>query len=240
MQDRDLDLHGAPGPVPAHAVRPDGEPRGGVVVFMEAFGLNEHIRDVTRRFAREGYAAVAPDLYHRADAADRTVAYDDIEQAISFMSSVDDKGILQDTDAALGYLRDELGLADTGIGIVGFCMGGRATFLVAANRALGAAVGFYGAGIGQSRRPGREPLISAAPDLQTPWLGLFGDQDPAIPVEEVREIEAALDQAPVETDVELYAGAGHGFHCDDRDAYHPQAAADGWRRTLDWFARHLD
>jgi carboxymethylenebutenolidase len=125
------------------------------------------------------------------------------------------------------------------IGIVGFCFGGRVTFLVAARRPLGAAVGFYGGGIASKGHLPFDPLIDEATALQTPWLGLFGDADTGIPVDDVEALRAALENAPVATEVVRYPGAEHGFHCDARASYHPEAAKDAWARALAWFDTHL-
>ena len=131
------------------------------------------------------------------------------------------------------------GYADAQIGIVGFCFGGRVSFLVALRRALGAAVGFYGGGIVTGRFPQFPALVDEVASLQTPWLGLFGDQDGSIPVDDVEQLRAALGAAPVDTEIVRYADAGHGFHCDQRADYRADDAADAWRRALDWFATHL-
>ena len=216
---------------------PDGEPRGAVVVIQEAFGVNPHIEDVTRRFADAGYHAVAPDMFHRTGGG--VVAYDDFGPVIEhFIGIGDDDAILADVDATLDYLRG-IGFDDRRIGIVGFCFGGRVSFLVAANRALGAAVGFYGGGLVTARFPQFPALVDHASTLQTPWLGLFGDLDQSIPVEDVEQLRKALSDAPVDTDVVRYADAEHGFHCDARPAYNADAAADAWKRTLAWFDGHL-
>jgi carboxymethylenebutenolidase len=216
---------------------PDGQARGAVVVIQEAFGVNPHIEDVTRRFAAEGYHAVAPDMFHRTGGG--VVAYDDFGPVIEhFIGIGNDDAILTDVDATLGFLRS-VGFDDRRIGIVGFCFGGRVTFLVAANRALGAAAGFYGGGIVTARFPQFPALAGHAPTLQTPWLGLFGDLDESIPADDVEQLRKALIDAPVDTDVIRYADAEHGFHCDARPAYNADAAADAWRRTLAWFAAHL-
>lgn len=215
---------------------PDGEVRGGVIVIQEAFGVNDHIMDVTRRFAGAGYHAVAPHLFHRAGGG--VAPYDDFGKVLPLFEGLTDEGILMDVDAAAAHLRDA-GLRDEQIGIVGFCFGGRVTFLVAAERKLGAAVGFYGGGIVTARFPQFPPLIDRAPRLQTPWLGLFGDQDQSIPVEDVERLRAELTNAPVPTEVVRYEDAEHGFHCEVRPAYHEEAAADAWNRTLHWLAEHL-
>jgi carboxymethylenebutenolidase len=216
---------------------PDGQPLGAVVVIQEAFGVNEHIQDVTRRFAAAGYRAVAPALFHRAGGG--TAPYTDFSKVMPLFKGVTDDAILMDVDAALDHLR-AAGFRDDRIGIVGFCMGGRVTFLVASRRRLGAAVGFYGGAIVTARRPGFAPLIGDTAKLATPWLGLFGDADASIPVEDVETLRAALArEAKVPSLVVRYPEAEHGFHCDVRPSYKEDAAKDAWARTLDWLRRNL-
>ena len=219
-----------------YRAKPDGEARGGVIVIQEAFGVNEHIMDVTRRFADEGYHAVAPHIFHRAGGG--TAPYDDFSKVLPLFAGLDDDKLLDDVDATLAAL-DKHGFPAPRVGIVGFCMGGRVTFLVAARRALGAAVGFYGGGIVTARFPQFPALVGEAADLKTPWLGLFGDEDESIPPADVEQLRTALSAASVDHDVVRYPDAGHGFHCDMRPAFHEDAAGDGWRRTLAWFADHL-
>jgi carboxymethylenebutenolidase len=216
---------------------PDSEPLGAVVVIQEAFGVNSHIEDITRRLAVAGYHAVAPDMFHRTGGA--VVDYGDFGAVIEhFVGIGNDEAIVADVDGALGYLRG-LGFGDRQIGIVGFCFGGRVSFLVAAQRALGAAVGFYGGGIVTARFPQFPALVDRAATLETPWLGLFGDRDESIPPADVEQLRTALASAPLDTEVVRYPDAEHGFNCDARPAYNAEAAADAWSRTLDWFARHL-
>jgi carboxymethylenebutenolidase len=118
-------------------------------------------------------------------------------------------------------------------------MGGSVVVLAAARHALGAAATFYGGGV-TAGRFGIPPLAELAPDLQTPWLGLFGDEDQSIPVDQVEALREAAKKASVPTEVVRYPEAGHAFHCDARDdAYHEASAKDAWRRTLDWFDAHL-
>jgi carboxymethylenebutenolidase len=227
----------ADGPMPMYDVEPEGDARGAVIVIQEAFGVNPHIEDVTRRFAAAGYRAVAPHIFHRSGGGN--LEYDgDMAPIMEHFKALSDDKFLMDVDATLDHLR-AAGWRDDQIGIVGFCMGGRVTFLVASCRALGAAVGFYGGGIVTTHFPQFPALVDRAPSLQTPWLGLFGSADKGIPVADVERLRDELLQAPVDTEVVLYEGADHGFHCDARAAYHPDAAADGYQRTLDWFAEHL-
>ncbi len=236
MAERTETVSTSDGPMELYEATPDGEARGAVIVIQEAFGLNDHIKDVTRRAAAAGYHAVAPAIFHRAGGG--TADYGDFEKVIPLFEGVTDDATLMDVDASIEHLH-EAGFADSAIGIVGFCFGGRATFLVAARRALGAAVGFYGGGIVSKGYLPFEPLIDEVPNLKTPWLGLFGDADAGIPVEDVEQLRESRRSAPVDADVVRYPEAEHGFHCDVRDAYHPEAAADGWRRTLEWFEKHL-
>jgi carboxymethylenebutenolidase len=224
------------GAMDVYEAAPDGEPRGAVIVIQEAFGVNDHIQDVTRRIADAGYLGVAPALFHRAGGG--TAPYDDFSQVMPLFEGISDDGILADVDATVAHLEAQ-GFARSRIGIVGFCFGGRVTFLVALRRQLGAAVGFYGGGIVSASPLGLPALIEEAAALQTPWLGLFGDLDHGIPVVGVEELRVGLAGAAVTADIVRYAEAEHGFHCDARPAYHESSAQDGWRRTLEWFTTHL-
>ena len=162
-----------------------------------------------------------------------------MESVVKLFEGFTDDGVLVDVDATRDHLA-AAGISDDATGIVGFCMGGRVTFLVAARRPLGAAVGFYGGGIVEAGRLPLPALANDIPSMQAPWLGLFGDLDAGIPIDQVERLRAALDaDAPVDHDIVRYPDAGHGFHCDARDAYHPESAADGWARTLGWFDGHL-
>jgi carboxymethylenebutenolidase len=237
MRTGSITLSTSDGPMRLYEAVPDGDAAGGVVVIQEAFGVNDHIEDVTRRFGAAGYHAVAPDLFHRAGG--QTADYGDWDTVMKLFASLQsDDPVLADLAVTLTHLRD-VGFSDARIGVVGFCFGGRVTFLTALEHALGAAVGFYGGGIVTGRFPQFPPLIERVAELRTPWLGLFGDEDASIPVEDVERLRAALSSAPVDTEIVRYPTAGHGFHCDVRDSYDDEAAKDAWRRTLDWFSRYL-
>jgi carboxymethylenebutenolidase len=223
------------GDLALYDAEPEGEARGGVVVIQEAFGVNGHIEDVTRRLAGEGYRAVAPHLFHRT--GDPVIAYGDYDKIMPNFAALSESGLLNDVDAALAYL-DRVGLPASRVGIVGFCMGGTVAFLVSVRRPVGAGVTFYGGGISEGRL-GMASQLELAPSLQAPWLGLYGDKDQGIPVQDVEALRAAVAGAKVETEIVRYAGADHGFHCDARSSYHESSAKDAWRRTLEWFRRHL-
>jgi carboxymethylenebutenolidase len=223
------------GSMDVYEAYPEGEPKGAVIVIQEAFGVNDHIQDVARRFADAGYVAVAPALFHRAGGG--TAPYDDFSQVMPLFEGITDDGILVDVDATIAHLEAQ-GFAPSRIGIVGFCFGGRVTFLTAARRELGAAVTFYGGGIVKAS-PLAGPLIEEAGSLRTPWLGLFGDLDKGITVDDVEQLRGAVVDSTVPTEVVRYPDADHGFHCDARGAYHQESAADAWQRALEWFATHL-
>jgi carboxymethylenebutenolidase len=236
MQTQELKLETADGPMRVYEAVPDGDARAAVIVIQEAFGVNAYIEDVTRRFADAEYHAVAPALFHRSGGG--TADYKDFDKVIEWIGALTDDGMLADVDTTVAYLNEQ-GFDDKQIGIVGFCMGGRVTFLVAARRALGAGIGFYGGGIVTPRFPQLARLVEEAATVRTPWLGLFGDRDDGIPVEDVERLREALTVTTTTTEIVRYADAEHGFHCDRRPAYHPDAATDGWRRTLAWLDTHL-
>jgi len=214
---------------------PGGTARGGIVVVQEAFGVNDHIEDVCRRFAAEGWLAVAPHLFHRS--GDPKLGYTEMAQVMPHMQALTSQGVLADMDAALARLQAE-GIPPARQGVVGFCMGGTVALVTAAERQVGAAVTFYGGGVKEGRF-GFPPLVEEAPKLRAPWLGLYGDLDQGIPVADVEELRAAAAASGQPTEVVRYPEAGHGFHCDQRDSYHAPSAADAWVRTLAWFDRYL-
>jgi carboxymethylenebutenolidase len=223
------------GQLPASIVEPSPPARGAIVVIQEAFGVTDHIRTIAVRLADEGYLAVAPHMFHRS--GDPVLAYGDMA-AVDHQSHLDDHKALSDVDGVLAYLRDR-GWADRQIGVVGFCMGGRIAFLVALERSIGAAVTFYGGGIVTQIYAQFPPLIGRSAELRTSWLGLFGDQDHVISPADVEALREATRPAKVPVDIIRYADAGHGFNCDDRADYRPEAARDAWARTLAWLGARL-
>ena len=227
------------GPMSVFQVIPEGaQDAPALVIAQEAFGVNSHIKAVCRRFAEEGYVAVAPDLYHRSGAM-LTYAYDDPRRRESF-SELTNGGITADIEGALAYLKT-LAEADAGrIGIVGFCVGGFVAFLAACRTDVATAVCFYGGGIVNSREGLKlEPVLREADAIKVPVLCLFGENDTSIPPTEVKAIRIALARQPREHQVIVYPNAGHGFFCDERDAYDRNAAEDAWQRTRSWLELRL-
>jgi carboxymethylenebutenolidase len=203
-----------------------------LIVLQEAFGVNDHIRDVADRFADAGFFVVAPHLFHRSGAPE--VPYDDIDRARSLIAEMTYEGLTNDLSATTDFLCS-LGYGSSSIGVVGFCMGGSIALYAATLTGVGAAVTFYGGGV-RTPRMGLPPLSELATELKAPWLGLFGDLDTGISAEDVEVLREAAAIAPVTTDVVRYANAGHGFHCDARPAsYNEEAALDAFGRTIDFF-----
>jgi carboxymethylenebutenolidase len=223
------------GPMPA-TVADAGSPKGAVIVIQEAFGLTPHIEDVTARLGAAGWVAVAPALFHRQGSP--VFDYEDLSAVMAVFKDVRAADILTDVDAALAFLAAE-GFSTAQCAIVGFCMGGSVTLHAAVAHPFGAAVTYYGGGVATGRF-GFPSLVDAAPGLQSPWLGLFGDLDQGIPVEDVEQLRTAAATASVPTEIVRYADADHGFNCDDRPkVYNPDAATDAWSRTLAWFEQHV-
>jgi carboxymethylenebutenolidase len=228
-------LSTADGDMPSYVATPDSDARGGIVVVQEAFGVTPHIQSICTRLADAGYVAVAPALFHRDGSP--VLAYDDFDAVMPLMVALTAGGIETDLDAAFAELKQR-GFEGESVGIVGFCMGGTVALFAGTQWRLGAAVTFYGGGVTQGRF-GFPSLVDVAPDLQSPWLGLFGDLDQGIPIEEVEALRRVAAKAKVETEVVRYPDAGHGFNCNDRDAYHEPSATDAWARTLAWFDAHV-
>jgi carboxymethylenebutenolidase len=231
-----VELLGSDASVPATIVAPTNPPWGAIIVVQEAFGVDDHIVDVCQRFAAAGCLAIAPQLFHRDGV---NALPHDIERVQPHLARLSVTGIDADIVAAREYLAVQ-GFSAGATGIVGFCMGGSVALFEAAEHRFGAAVTFYGGGLATGRF-GFPPLIDVAPRLQSPWLGVFGDLDPSIPVDHVELLRSAAATAQVPTSIVRYAHAGHAFHCDARpDRYHEPSAKDAWTKTIDWFARYLE
>ena len=221
--------------MPAYYARPKeaNGPLPVVLVVQEIFGVHEHIRDICRRLALEGYLAVAPELYCReGDPND----YHDIPTLFSeLVSKVPDSQVLSDLDHAANWAGRNGGDIRR-MGITGFCWGGRISWLYAAhNPQLRAAVAWYGRLIGEKTMKQQKHPIDIAVDLGAPVLGLYGGQDDGIPLESVEQMRQALHAANAKAEIVVYPDAGHAFNADYRPSYHAESAQDGWARMLTWF-----
>lgn len=226
-----IDVPAAGGTMPAFLARPDGQSRApAVLVIQEAFGLNRHIKDVARRIAAEGYVALAPDLYWRGGRG-RTVGYDELPAAIALMQSLNDEDIVADVGSAIAYLERQPFVRTDRIGITGFCLGGRVSYLAACELPdkIAACAPYYGGGI----------PVDKTEKLRAPVLAFFGEKDPFIPLENVEALKAELRRHGKQAEVVVYPGANHGFFCNERESYQAEAATDSWKRLKAFFAQHL-
>ena len=226
--------------ISGYLARPLGAgPYPGVIVIHEVFGLVTHIKEVAREMAARGYVAVAPDLYHREGPGDP----DDVASAVRAAGGVPDARCIGDIEGATDLLRS-LPYCNGKVGVIGFCAGGRQTYLVACNiPGLDAAVDCYGgrvvAGPGDlNERQPRAP-VEMTEGLSCPLLGLFGAEDASPSTEQVARIEQELKRLGKSYEFHIYDDAGHGFFADYRPNYRQHAAVDGWRRVFAWFDRYL-
>src|SRR5262245_18062259 len=226
----------AGGEMPVYFAKPANSPNVPVIlVAMEIFGLHEYIKDVTRRLAKLGALAVAPDYYFRKG-VDLTKVTDSA-QLMPLVNAKPDTDLLADLDATATFAGTQGGDANR-LGIVGFCRGGRTVWLYSAHSSnLKAGVAFYGSLVdpaGQKAVWPKSPT-ELAPDMKAPVLGLYGEADQGIPVTQVEAMKAALQAAGKMAEFHIYPGAPHGFHADYRPSYRKEAAEDAWNRAAAWF-----
>lgn len=210
---------------PAYLARPAGEGKfPGLVVIQEWWGLVPHIKDVTERFAQQGFIALAPDLYHGESAGEP-------DEARKLAMELDREHAVEEIVAAIQYLQKQDDVSPKKIGVVGWCMGGALALATAATSTdTGAAVVFYG-------NPGD---LNRVRQIKAPVLGLYGELDAGIPVDLAHAFDEELEKQAIPHEVHIYPGAGHAFFNDSRPhIYHPEAAADAWQRTLSWFRKYL-
>ncbi|MGO8960499.1 MAG: dienelactone hydrolase family protein [Streptosporangiaceae bacterium] len=222
------------------AVPDDGPgPRGSVVVIHHMPGYDSPTKEIVRKFAAHGYAALMPNLYYR-DAPGASP--DDAAATARAKGGVPDERLVGDVGGAAEYLRGLDG-ANGKVGVIGYCSGGRQSFLAACSLPLDAAVDCYGAFIVNTPPDGMPlkatPLVGLAADLSCPLLGLFGADDQYPTPDETAALSKALDEAGKPHEFHTYDGAGHAFFSVNRPAYRPEAANDGWQKIWDFYGRHL-
>lgn len=223
--------------VPVYRAQPKGKTGLPVVlVVSEIFGVHEHIADVARRFAKQGYLALAPELFVRQGDPSKYSAIAELMKEV--VSRVPDEQVMGDLDACVAWAGKNGG--DTGrLGITGFCWGGRITWLYCAhNPKVKAGVAWYGRLVGDKTALTPHHPIDIAAGLKVPVLGLYGGKDNGIPLESVERMKAALAKGKSKSEIMVYPEAGHAFHADYRPSYAEAAAKDGWRRCLAWFKGH--
>jgi carboxymethylenebutenolidase len=214
-------------------------PFGSVVVIHHMPGYDAATKEITRRFAVQGYNAICPNLYTREAPG---ASPDDAAAAARAQGGVPDERLVGDVDGAAKYLRS-LTNANGKVGTIGYCSGGRQSFLAAVSLPLDAAVDCYGAFVVGTPPEGMPlkvgPIVHLTKDLSCPLLGLFGAEDSHPSPEQVQELEQELKTQGKTYEFHVYEGAGHAFFSVDRPAYRPEAANDGWQRIWDFFGRYL-
>ena len=223
--------------MPAYRAMPSAKSKLPVVlVVSEIFGVHEHIADVARRFARQGYLAIAPELFERQGDPG---SYGEIGKLVAeVVNQAKDAQVMADLDACVAWAKVNGG--DTSkLGITGFCWGGRIVWMYAAhNPALSAGVAWYGP-LARAYAAGDKTAIDVAPRIKAPMLGLYGGADGGIPNDSVEQMRAALKAAGnSRSEIVLYPDTPHAFHADYRPSYRQAEAEDGWRRCLAWFKNH--
>lgn len=223
--------------LPAYRAAPAGKANAPVVlVVSEIFGVHEHIADVARRFAKQGYCAIAPELFVRQGDAG---SYGEIAKLMQeVIAKVPDAQVMGDLDATVAWARGQ-GADVSKLAITGFCWGGRIVWLYSAhNPALKAGVAWYGRLVGPATPLSPAHPVDLAGKLGAPVLGLYGGQDAGIPLDTVEKMKAALaagSAAARRSEFVVYPDAPHAFHADYRPSYRKDAAEDGWKRCLAWF-----
>jgi carboxymethylenebutenolidase len=206
----------------AYRAEPPGKPRGGVVVIQEIFGVNSHIKAVADGYAQDGYLAIAPAMFDRAQRGyDTGYSQPEIQAGVALMQKLDWKQTMLDADAAVSAAKKA-----GKVGIVGYCWGGTVSWVAAVRLSgLTCSVPYYGGGM-----PG---FIGEKPRI--PTLCHFGELDQSPTLEQSR----AIAKAHPEITAHFYPGAGHGFNCDQRGSYHAESAKLARQRTLEFFRKHL-
>ncbi|NJL89070.1 MAG: dienelactone hydrolase family protein [Coleofasciculaceae cyanobacterium SM2_1_6] len=211
-----------------------------VIVIQEIFGVNFHIRDVTERFAKAGYVAIAPALYQRtAPGFETGYTPEDVTIGRSYAQQTTAAELLGDLQATIDYLKAENLVQDGAIGCIGFCFGGHVAYLAATLPEIRATASFYGAGIALRTPGGGAPTVTRTPEITGTIYTFFGTEDASIPPDQIATIQTALEQHQIKHKVLVYEGADHGFCCDARGSYNPTAATAAFQEVQELFQREL-
>lgn len=237
IRDADLEFERAGEQLRGYAAWPEA-PLAGLVLVPDVRGLSEHYRDVSRRFAHEGFFTFAIDLYSR----EGTPNLPDMQSVFRWIDTLPDPRIVADLDAAADYLGARSELSGKRVGITGFCMGGQYALMSACSNApVAACVSWYGM-LRYRENNEHKPAspLQLATRLSCPYLGLFGAEDGIIPLDDVEELRGILGREAKTHEIEVYAGAGHAFFNDSRpDSYRSDAAHRAWPRAVEFLKQHL-
>ena len=227
------------GEMPVYYARPANVQNPPVIlVAMEIFGLHEYIKDVTRRLAKAGAFAIAPDYYFRK--GEDLTKITEPPKLMPIVNAKPDAELFSDLDATVAWAKSQGGDTDR-LGVMGFCRGGRTVWEYSAhNGNLKAGVAFYGSLVDPDAQKAIWPKspTERASEVKAPVLGLYGEADQGIPVAQVEAIKAALQAAGKTAEFKIYAGAPHGFHADYRASYRKEAAEDAWNQMIAWFKKY--
>ena len=225
------------GEMPVYFARPTGVQNPPVILIaMEIFGLHEYIKDVTRRLAKLGAFAIAPDYYFRLGDLTRI---SEINKLMPLVNSKSDAELISDLDATAQWAKSQGGDMAR-LGIMGFCRGGRTVWeYCAANADVKAGVAFYGSLADPAAQKSIWPKspLQLAPDMKAPVLGLYGGADQGISASQIEDMKASLKSAGKAAEFKVYPGAPHGFHADYRPSYRKEAAEDAWQQMAAWFKK---
>lgn len=213
---------------------------GAVIVIQEIFGVNSHIRDVTERIAKQGYVAIAPAMFQRvAPGFDVGYSQEDMQLGFQYMQQIKAKEVMSDIQATIAYLKTLPNVRASAIGAIGFCFGGHVAYLAATLPDIKATASFYGGGIATSGLGADTPTINRTSEIKGTIYAFFGTKDSLIPQEQNQQIEAELKKHHVNHRVFRY-DADHGFFCNQRASYNPEAADDAWQHVLELFQNNLN
>ena len=216
----------------AYVARPQSQSAApGIILFQEAFGVNQHIRDVADRLAAAGYVVVAPELFHRTAEPGQEFAYSDFPSVMPHFQAVTLDTMTQDGQAAYDWLQSQDDVQQDKIGTIGFCLGGQVAFVANAKLPVQAGVSYYGGGL--------HTRTELAPDLHAPHLFYWGGLDEHISPEQREQIVSAVQAAGKLHVNTVISDAEHGFNCDARPSYNKEAAAEAWALTLAFFREKL-
>lgn len=234
MNNQEVIIATTDGKMPAFlCVQEENQPKPAIIVLMEAFGLTQHIKNVTSRIAREGYLAIAPDLYYR-DLPDNKFGYDQVESARSMMYSLDfKKTVAEDIQATIDYLKSRTDVDSDRVGVIGFCFGGSMAFYAATKLSseLAIAVSFYGVVL--------DEWLEASQDIAIPIYLFFGGADPFILPDRVKQIDFRLQELGKNYQLKVYPDADHGFFCHERSAYNQLATEDAWKELTKFLHQYF-
>jgi carboxymethylenebutenolidase len=205
-------------------------PFPGILLFQEAFGVNHHIRNVADRLASQGYIVIAPELFHRAGSG-LDLSYNDFPAVMPYMKALTVAGLEADAKACFNWLQLQSAVIKNKIGSIGFCMGGRVSFIANMALPLQAAVSYYAGGM--------PTIAERLHEIHAPQLMFWGGLDKHITPDQVEIVVKALQDANKDFINVIISYADHAFNCDERPSYHPQAAKEAWALTLAFFENKL-